>query len=306
MKEKIRFVIFICTAWLLIGCNAKTSNEKSIFEELDSQRTGLHFTNTLTFSPQFNLFRYMYFYNGSGIGAGDFNNDGKVDLFFASNQAQNKLFLNKGGLTFKDVTTEAAIPQDGGWSTGVSVVDINNDGLLDIYVCRVGQYETLHSRNQFLINTGVDSRGVPHFEDRAKEYGLDFSGFSTQAAFFDYDNDSDLDVFLMNHSVHQNNNFRPRDVFAGTYDTLSGDRIFRNDDSHFTDVTKEAVFIALLSVMALVWPLQTLTSMVTLTFTLATTFTKTTISTSIKRMERLKMKRQMHSCTPASIRWGWM
>jgi hypothetical protein len=149
-----------------------------------SERTGIHFSNNLSYSPEFNLFKYMYFYNGSGIGAGDFNGDGKIDLFFASNQAENRLYLNAGGLKFKDVSKAAAIPQDGGWSTGVSVVDINNDGLLDIYVCRVGQYETLHSRNQFLINTGVDKDGVPHFVDRAKEYGLDFSGFSTHAAFF--------------------------------------------------------------------------------------------------------------------------
>jgi hypothetical protein len=181
----------------------------------------------------------MYFYNGSGVGAGDFNNDGKIDLFFASNQQQNKIYINQGGLKFKDVTKQAAIPQDGGWSTGVSVVDINNDGLLDIYVCRVGQYETLHSRNQFLINTGIDKNGIPHFVDKAKDYGLDFSGFSTQSAFFDYDNDGDLDMFLLNHSVHQNNNFRPRDVFKGTYDSSSGDRIFRNDGNHFTDVTRQ-------------------------------------------------------------------
>ena len=210
-----------------------------MFAALDSDRTGLNFSNNLSYSPQFNLFTYMYFYNGSGIGAGDFNNDGKIDLFFASNQQQDKLYLNGGGLKFKDVSAQATIPQDGGWSTGVSVVDINNDGLLDIYVCRVGQYETLHSKNQFLINQGIDKNGIPHFADKAADLGLNFSGFSTQAAFFDYDNDGDLDLFLLNHSVHQNNNFRPRAAFNGTYDQLSGDRIFRNDAGHFTDVTKE-------------------------------------------------------------------
>src|SRR5207237_2000369 len=159
--------------------------------------------------------------NGAGVGAGDFNNDGLIDLFFASNQGENKLYLNKGKMQFTDVTEQAHIPKDGGWSTVVSVVDINNDGLLDIYVCRVGQYETLHSKNQFLINQGIDKNGVPQFVDKAADYGLDFSGFSTQAAFFDYDNDGDLDMFLLNHSVHQNNNFRPRNTFKGTYDSLS-------------------------------------------------------------------------------------
>jgi hypothetical protein len=221
------------------GCSSRKKPEHPLFEALDNKRTGLDFSNDLSYNQQFNLFKYIYFYNGSGIGAGDFNNDGKIDLFFGSNQHQNTLYLNKGGLQFRDVTKEAAIPQDGGWSTGISVVDINNDGLLDIYVCRVGNFETLHSRNQLLINKGIDANGVPHFVDEAKAYGLDFSGFSTQAAFFDYDNDGDLDLFLLNHSVHQNGTFRPRNEFTGTYHPLSGDRIYRNDGKTFTDVTRQ-------------------------------------------------------------------
>jgi hypothetical protein len=119
------------------------------------------------------------------------------------------------------------------------VVDINNDGLLDIYVCRVGQYETLKSKNQLLICQGIDKNGIPTYLDKAKEYGLDFSGFSTQAAFFDYDHDGDLDMYLLNHSVHENGTFRPRKEFLGTFHPLSGDRIYRNDGNRFTDVTKE-------------------------------------------------------------------
>ena len=234
------FLFALCTvAVLCCTCNIKRQPAHPMFSVMDSKKTGLNFSNKLSYSPSFNLFKYMYFYNGSGVGAGDFNNDGLVDLFFGSNQQQNKLYLNKGGLKFTDATTAARIPQDGGWSTGISVVDINNDNLLDLYVCRVGQYETLRSKNQLLVNLGVDKNGVPQFADKAHEYGLDFSGFSTQAAFFDYDNDDDLDMFLLNHSVHQNNNFRPRNVFEGTYDTLSGDRIFRNEGKHFTDVTRQ-------------------------------------------------------------------
>jgi hypothetical protein len=239
MKEKILLYFIATVPFFFTACTEKKKSVHPTFVVLDSKRTGINFSNNLTYSSEFNLFKYMYFYNGSGIGAGDFNNDGKIDLFFASNQQQNKIYLNQGKLKFKDVTAQASIPQDGGWSTGVSVVDINNDGLLDIYVCRVGKYETLHSKNQLLINTGVDKNGVPHFLDRAKEYGLDFSGFSTQATFFDYDSDGDLDMFMVNHSVQQNNNFRPRNVFNGTYDSLSGDRVFRNDDDHFTDVTRQ-------------------------------------------------------------------
>src|SRR5437763_13369182 len=185
VHNRIIFYILLLTA--AIGCKSnKQPQLPPLLQILDSKTTGLNFTNQLTPTEQFNVFHYMYFYNGAGIGAGDFNNDGKIDLFFASNQQQDKIYLNQGNLKFKDVTKEAAIPQDGGWSTGVSVVDINNDGLLDIYVCRVGRYETLHSKNQLLINEGVDKNGVPHFVDKAKEYGLDFSGFSTQAVFFDY------------------------------------------------------------------------------------------------------------------------
>jgi hypothetical protein len=234
------FLTFLL-GWLmnaLTGCSS-TPSAPALFDVLDYKQTGLNFSNQLAASSQFNLFTYMYFYNGAGVGAGDFNSDGLIDLFFASNQQQNKLYLNTGSLQFKDVTAAAAIPNDGGWSTGVSVVDINNDGLLDIYICRVGNYEVLHSRNQLLICEGIDKNGIPVYKDKAREYGLDFSGFSTQAAFFDYDNDGDVDMFLLTHSVHINSNFRPRATFAGTYDPLAGDRFYRNDGAFFTDVTRE-------------------------------------------------------------------
>ncbi|MGZ3851908.1 MAG: VCBS repeat-containing protein [Flavisolibacter sp.] len=223
---------------LLGGCQSHKKKVSPMFTVLRDDVTGIHFANKLTPSNQFNMFYYMYFYNGAGIGAGDFNNDGKIDLFFASNQQENRLYLNKGKMVFADVTKEAGIPQDGGWSTGVSVVDINNDGLLDIYVCRVGNYETLKSKNQLLVCKGIKN-GIPYYEDEAAKYGLDFSGFSTQALFFDYDMDGDLDMFLLNHSVHQNGNYQPRKNFLGTYNPLSGDRIYRNDGGHFTDVTRQ-------------------------------------------------------------------
>jgi enediyne biosynthesis protein E4 len=241
-KQWAGFCLMILSIQIISACN-RGNKPPALFEMLDESTTGLHFTNTLTPTDSFNIFHYMYYYNGAGVGAGDLNNDGLVDLFFASNLEQNKLFLNTGKLHFKEVTKEAGIPDDHGWSTGVSVVDINNDGLLDLYICRVGNYGPLKSHNQFLICTGIDKNGVPHYVDKAQELGVDFSGFSTQAAFLDYDGDGDLDLYLLNHSVHAISNFRPRKEFIGTYETVSGDRLFRNDAvaggaPKFTEVTK--------------------------------------------------------------------
>jgi ASPIC and UnbV./FG-GAP repeat. len=238
-------MMIFCKRWLwvivlLVSCRQEPKDKQpALFEVLDDKKTGLRFANHLTPGDSFNVFHYMYFYNGAGVGAGDFNNDGLIDLFFAGNQTENKLYLNTGNLQFKDVSKAAQLPQDGGWSTGVSIVDINNDGLLDIYVCRVGKYGPLNSQNQFLICTGIGKDGVPVYSDQAKEWGVDFSGFSTQAAFLDYDMDGDLDMYLLNHSVHENGTFHPRSQFLGTYHELSGDRFYRNDGKRFTDVTLE-------------------------------------------------------------------
>lgn len=210
-----------------------------LFEVLESNVTGIKFNNKLTATPTFNMFKYMYFYNGAGVGAGDFNNDGLIDLFFTSNQQQNKLYINKNNLQFEDVTSKAQIPNDNAWSTGVSVVDINNDGMLDIYVCRVGNYESLKSNNQFLICKEIKN-GIPIYKDEAREMGVAFSGFSTQCAFLDYDNDGDVDMYLMNHSLRYNGTFNPRATYTNTTDSLSGDYLFKNDNGKFVDVTKQS------------------------------------------------------------------
>lgn len=241
MSGLFRKIVGLLLIFILLveqGCKSPKV-ENPLFVVLDAASTGLHFTNKLTATPQFNMFDYMYFYNGAGIGAGDFNKDGLIDLFFSANQAPSQLYLNKGNLKFEDVTDASRIQQDGGWSTGVSIIDINNDGLLDIYVCKVGNFEMLKGKNQLFICEGIDKDGVPYYSEQAKDFGIDFSGFCTQASFFDYDMDGDLDLFLLNHSVHQNGTFAMRASFLGTYHPLSGDRIYRNDGNRFTDVTKQ-------------------------------------------------------------------
>ena len=244
ITRNFSYLIFIGILFFSPGCRStvKQHPEDAIFKVLDHTVTGLDFSNTLHPNQGFNVFDYMYFYNGGGIGAGDFNNDGKIDLFFAANQGSNRLYLNQGNLQFKDVTEASRIPQDSGWSTGISVVDINNDGLLDIYICKVGRLDGLPTtHNQLLVCKGLDKNGTPTYEDQAKEYGLDFSGFSTQAVFFDYDGDGDLDMYLLNHSIHQNGTFGPRQEKLVTYNAFSGDRLYRNDGTgKFTDVTKES------------------------------------------------------------------
>ena len=235
------YLFYVGILILLFACNQpKKENKPVLFEALKNSQTGLNFTNTLTPKADFNMFKYMYFYNGAGVGAGDFNNDGFIDLFFTSNQGQNKLFLNKKGLKFEDVTLQSKIPNDSAWSTGVSVIDINNDGLLDVYVCRVGNFESLQSHNQFLICKGIDNNGIPFYEDESAKMGLAKSAFGTQAAFLDYDADGDLDMYLMNHSLRYNGTFNNRASYVNTKDSLAGDILYNNDAGLFTDVSNQA------------------------------------------------------------------
>jgi hypothetical protein len=232
--------ILLITVINFISCTSgETKGNASIFKVLESETTGIDFSNDLTYDANFNLLQYIYFYNGSGVGSGDFNNDGKIDLYFGSNQKQNRLYLNEGGMHFKDVTREAGIPDDKGWTTGVSVADVNADGLLDIYVCRVGFLAPVHSKNQLLICTGIDKNGIPQYKDEARQYGLEFVGLSTQSAFFDYDLDGDLDMFLLNHSANGFNSLRPRSDYLKITNPVAGARMFRNEGQHFADVTKE-------------------------------------------------------------------
>ncbi|MEL6864749.1 MAG: VCBS repeat-containing protein [Bacteroidota bacterium] len=229
--------------FLIIHCfSACTESEKNppAFVLLEAEQTGVDFANELKLTIDLNIFRYMYFYNGGGLGAGDFNNDGQIDLFFTANQGDNELYLNRGNLQFEKVTQTAQILQDSAWSNGVSIVDINNDGLLDIYVSQVGNFESLQGKNQLLVCQRIDEEGIPIYKDEAADYGLDLVGFGTQAAFFDMDLDGDLDFFQLQHSLHANGTFGQRKSFIGTLHPESGDKIFRNDNGRFTEVTAES------------------------------------------------------------------
>ncbi len=201
--------------------------------------TGIDFRNDLNETDSFNIIEYLYYYNGAGVAAGDVNNDGLPDLFFTGNETSNQLYLNQGGFKFRNISAEAGVKTDGEWSTGVSMADVNGDGLLDIYVCQLGGgYKGKNGRNKLYINNGATSAGVT-FTEQAHRYGLDFSGFGTQAAFFDFDRDGDLDVYLLNHSVHSVENYGNAEIRT-VRDSLAGDRLMRNDNGHFTDVSQAA------------------------------------------------------------------
>jgi enediyne biosynthesis protein E4 len=234
--SKIFFLTFVLTA-VFLSCSQK--KQDAIFKIVEKERTNIDFRNDLKSYDEFNMFKYMYFFNGAGVGTGDFNNDGLVDLFFTSNQGQNKIYRNAGNLKFEDITTLAQVPQDSAWNTGVSIADVNADGLLDIYICRVGNFDILQSKNQLLICNGIKD-GVPTYSDKAHEYGVDFSTFSTQAAFLDYDLDGDLDMYLMNHSLRYNGTFYEKSKYEGTFDTLAGDRLLKLENGVYIDVTKKA------------------------------------------------------------------
>ncbi len=224
---------------LFASCKSKQSD--TLFEEV---QTSIQFTNTLTESDDFNVFKYRNFYNGGGVATGDLNNDGLPEVFFTANQSANKLYLNKGNFEFEDITEKAGIAYDGEWSTGVVFVDINSDGWLDIYVCNAGNMlQKAKRKNKLYINNQNNT-----FTDKAAEYGLADDGYSTQASFFDYDLDGDLDCFLVNNSpipVNTLNYANMRNIpeakapFA-EFLKGGGDHLFRNDNGVFKEVTYEA------------------------------------------------------------------
>ncbi len=223
---------------LLAACSG--SKEEQKFRLIPSSESGITFRNTLKETLDFNIFNYMYFYNGAGVAVGDINGDGLLDIYFTANQNPNQLYLNQGNFKFKDITEVAGVKGFNGWATGVTMADVNSDGRLDIYVGYLGDYLIFKGKNQLFINEGNDPNGVPIFKDRAIEYGLDLVGFSNQASFFDYDRDGDLDMFMLNHSLHQNGTFGTSKGLRYESHPTAGDKLMRNDNNRFVDVTKQA------------------------------------------------------------------
>ena len=240
--SKISIVISFLIMALLNSCN----NKKALFTQLSSAKTGISFSNRITENDSVNILDNEYVYNGGGVAIGDFNNDGLQDVYFTGNMVSNKLYLNKGEMNFEDITEASAVTGSGRWCSGVAVVDINTDGLPDMYVCATLKTNPADRENLLYINKGVDKNGIPVFKEMAAEYGIADTSYSTNAVFFDYDRDGDLDLFVLVDKIDEDrfpNKYHYKIIDGSAPGT---DRLYRNDWSDslhhpvFTDVSKQA------------------------------------------------------------------
>lgn len=216
---------------LVVGCSQK---ENQLFDKLSPDDSNVKFTNQLDESKNISILDYLYYYNGGGVALGDINNDGLVDIYFTSNQGKNKLYLNKGGNKFDDISVKAGVEGESDWNTGSIMADVNGDGYLDIYVCAVVGINGFEGHNELYINNKDNT-----FTESAAEYGLDLDNYSTSAAFLDYDNDGDLDMYLLNHAVHSEASYGKADI-RNKRSYESGDKLFQNNNGKFVDVSEKA------------------------------------------------------------------
>ncbi len=237
--------LIICAVLLfLCACN----HQPTLFQKISSAHSGIHFSNDITETDSINPMDVVNVYNGGGIGIGDFNNDGLQDIYFTGNMVSSKLYLNKGNFEFEDITEKAGVEGLGRWARGVAVIDINNDGLMDLYICNTIFKDSLKRTNILYVNQGLDKEGIPHFKDMAREYGLDLHEQSTMANFFDYDNDGDLDMYLtVNEAASINENRFGKNKATGPKPGKGGKgKLFKNiwdstlQHGVFKDVSAEA------------------------------------------------------------------
>lgn len=227
-------IIYLGVIALLSACR-NSGGDDPLFKLLSSDQTGIDFSNDVAHTPEFNMYTYRNFYNGGGVGIGDINNDGLADIFFCGNLKDNKLYLNRGDLRFEDITAKAGVASENVWSTGVSIVDVNGDGWLDIYVCKSGRPGGDKRHNELFINNGDLT-----FTEKAHEYGIADEGLASHAAFFDYDRDGDLDCYLLNNSFRPVGGYDMRPGLREIRDTLGGNKLYRNEGDRFVDVSEEA------------------------------------------------------------------
>jgi len=239
---RIVLITFGFLIWFVSCQQSSELNTKAVFSLLNPTEIGIDFRNDLDYDEDFNVYLYKSFYNGAGVGLGDINNDGLLDIFFCGNQVDNRLYLNKGGFSFEDITDETGLASSGVWSNGVSIVDINGDGWLDIYVCKAGKPEGPNRHNELFINQGINKGDrLPHFVESAAKYGINDIGFSVHAAFFDMDRDGDLDMYLLNNSIYPSDIvIEPKIGLRELRDPGGSNKLYRNDGHKFTDVTERA------------------------------------------------------------------
>lgn len=236
--RRIIFFYITCSMFMVTSCNKQ--GDLKLFTELSSGDTGIKFKNLVRESEEFNVLTYGYYYQGGGVAIGDINNDSLPDIYFTGNMMASKLYINKGDWEFEDVSEQAGVAAAGLWNTGTTMADVNGDGFLDIYVCRSAANDPDNRRNLLFINNGDLT-----FTEQAAKFGLADRGYSTQASFFDYDHDGDLDMFLLNHSIQEYAGFsRITGNFKKKKDRNFGDKLFRNDKDRFTDVSESAGIIS--------------------------------------------------------------
>lgn len=236
LKVKVSFLFSFCL--LFVSC--EKDNTTTLFTLLSANDTNIKFKNTLKETKNFNVLEYGYLYNGGGVSIGDINNDGLSDIYFTGNMVGSRLYLNKGDFEFEEIAKKAGVFASGLWNTGTTMADVNADGLLDIYVCRSAAKDPSKRKNLLFINNGDLT-----FTESAKAYGIDDSGYSTQGAFFDYDKDGDLDLYVLNHSTQEYAGFGQITAsLKNKKNSAFSDKLYKNENGVYTDVSDQAGLVS--------------------------------------------------------------